>query len=173
MPMDANQIPAGKRVSMPLPKLRIGNGMLATFRIAMWVGSYTAQDACRLPTPLTTQSASVAAFSTRSKMAGMKWARVILRLVRLTVFTCAGAIVGSNLLWMSVLRKLYLYDHGFGEMEKSQRIAAVLGGAIGLGLDVLLGFLKLPKPRFSLRALLIATTLVAAFLGALAWFRAL
>lgn len=68
-------------------------------------------------------------------------------------------------MWMRVLRKLYLYDHGLGETEKSRLIAAVIYGSVGLGLGVTLWLLDLSLPYFCLRKLFIATALVAVALG--------
>jgi hypothetical protein len=83
----------------------------------------------------------------------------MLRLLRLIALMLFGALQGFG---STAIESSCFYR------DISPFVNAIIGALVGLGIELLLCQIKLPI-RFSLRTLLIATTLVAAALGLIVW----
>jgi hypothetical protein len=109
----------------------------------------------------------------RGRMSGMDEPRPpLIKLICLIAFMCLGALFGIAILGEWFLEVTAGYDHGQGESARCNLVGAVLGALGGVCLELALRLFEKPLPQvekpklqFSLRTLLVATTLTAAMLG--------
>jgi hypothetical protein len=101
----------------------------------------------------------------RGRMGGMlRRILYLLQVLRLAVLMIIGAGIGS----------LPSISHNYVERVEKQFSGAIVGALCGLAVELVVRQLvpipqNIPPLRFSLRTLLIATTLVAVMLGLIVW----
>ena len=88
-----------------------------------------------------------------------------IRLITLIAYMLIGAVIGVGFVSPMLLSYRFGYDHGFGEGQRCDLAAGVLGALAGLGWELTDRRLGQLKWRFSVRELLLATTMATAFLG--------